>query len=69
MEKVIAKNAETDFNFAVTFCDGYKADGTYTVKAQTESEAQDKALQEICEKLYKALPELDIEVSVELLED
>lgn len=60
---------EKDYNFVVTLCDGHIAKGTYTVKAQTESEAQDKALQEICEKLYKALPELDIEVSVELLED
>lgn len=60
---------EKDFNFAVTLCDGYKADGTYTVKAASESEAQEKALTEICDKLYRALPELDIEVSVELLED
>ena len=60
---------EKDFNFAVTLCDGYKADGIYTVKAESESEAQEKALTEICDKLYRALPELDIEVSVELLED
>ena len=68
MGKVITE-AEKDFNFAVTLCDGYKADGTYTVKAASESEAQEKALTEICDKLYRALPELDIEVSVELLED
>ena len=69
MEKVITKNAQKDFNFAVTLCDGYKADGIYAVKAASESEAQEKALTEICDKLYRALPELDIEFSVELLED
>ena len=41
MEKVITKNAEKDFNFAVTLCDGYKAGGTYTVKAASKSEAQE----------------------------
>ena len=59
MEKVITKNAEKDFNFAVTLCDGYKADGTQTGKAASESEAQEKALTEICDKLYRALPELE----------
>lgn len=58
-----------EYQFDVRLCDGYKADGTYTVKAVSESEAQEKALTEICDKLYRALPELDIEVSVELLEN
>lgn len=53
MEKVITKNAGKDFNFAVTLCDGYKANGTYTVKAVSESEAQEKALTEICDKLCR----------------
>lgn len=43
--------------------------GLYSECGTTEEKAQDKALQEICEKLYKALPELGIEVSVELYED
>lgn len=29
--------------------------GIYTVKAVSESEAQEKALTEICDKLYRAL--------------
>lgn len=60
---------ERDYHFAVTLCDGYMAKGTYTVRATTESEAHEKALTEICNKLYSALPELDIEVSVSLIED
>ena len=58
-----------EFKFAVTLCDGYIVKGEYTVKATSESEAQEKALTEICDKLYRALPELDLEVSVKLLED
>jgi hypothetical protein len=58
-----------EFKFAVTLCDGYMAKGEYTVKAESDSEAQEKAMVEICDKLYKALPELDIEVSVSLIED
>ena len=64
----IYKQTSKEYKFNVRLCDGYYSDGTYTVMAQTEEEAQDKALQEICEKLYKALPELGIEVSVELYE-
>jgi hypothetical protein len=60
---------EKEYEFIVKLCDGYNADGTYTVKAFSEEEAQDKALQEICEKLYYALPELGIDVSVELAEN
>lgn len=58
-----------EFKFAVTLCDGYIAKGEYTVKAENETEAYEKALTEICNKLYSALPELDIEVSVSLIED
>lgn len=68
-KKCYAVNVAEVMTEAVTLCDGYKAGGTYTVKAASESEAQEKALTEICDKLYRALPELDIEVSVELLED
>ena len=56
-----------DFVFRVCFGDGKYAEGVYEVKAFTESEATDLALTEICEKLHKALPELDIEVSVKLI--
>ena len=55
------------YEFKVSFGEGRYAKGTYTVKAFTEAEATDLALTEICKKLYDALPELDIEVSVELI--
>lgn len=60
---------EKEYNFSVTLCDGYIAKGIYTVKAASKTEAQEKALTEICDKLYRALPELDIEISVSLIED
>ena len=56
------------YEFRVCFGEGRYAKGTYTVKAFTEAEATDLALTEICKKLYETLPELDIEVSVELIE-
>ena len=55
------------YEFRVCFGEGRYVKGTYTVKAFTESEATDLALKEICEKLYAVLPELDIEVTVELI--
>ncbi len=57
------------YNFKVCFGDGRWANGVYTVQADDEDIAEDMALSEICEKLYEALPELDIEVTVELAED
>ena len=51
--------------FNVSLCNGNFAKGDYEVQASSEEEAQEKALQEICDKLYSVLPELDIEVSVE----
>ena len=56
------------YEFRVCFGEGRYAKGTYKVKAFTESGATDLALTEICKKLYSVLPELDIEVSVELIE-
>ena len=58
-----------EYNFKVCFGEGRWANGVYTVKAENEDEATDMALSEICEKLYNALPELDIEVTVELEEE
>ena len=55
------------YEFRVCFGEGKYAKGTYTVKAFTESEATDLALKEICDKMYAVLPELDIEVTVELI--
>lgn len=54
------------YSFKVCFGEGRYADGTYSVKAESEEKAIDVALSEICQKLYSVLPELDIEVTVEL---
>ena len=52
------------YYFKVCFGEGRYADGLYEVNARSEEEATDIALQEICDKLYNALPELDIEVTI-----
>ena len=57
------------YKFRVCFGGGRYAKGTYKVEAFTESEATDLVLSEICKRLYYVLPELDIEVSVELIKD
>jgi hypothetical protein len=54
------------FNFKVCFGEGRYADGLYSVQAENEDAAYDMALKEICDKLYAALPDLDIEVQVDL---
>lgn len=61
--------SERSFYFTVSFGEGREANGYYEVEAFSEAEAQDKALEEICSKLYQALPELDIEVTVKLVEE
>lgn len=58
-----------EYCFKVCFGDGRYAGGTYDVVAENEDMATEMALSEICEKLYKALPDLDIEVTVELVEE
>lgn len=58
-----------EFAFRVCFGEGKYAKGIYKVEAFTESEAIDLALTEICKKLYSVLPELDIEVTVKLIEE
>ena len=57
------------YNFKVCFGEGRWANGVYSVQADDEDVATDMALQEICDKLYVVLPELDIEVTVELDEE
>ena len=57
------------YDFKVCFGDGRWAGGIYSVKAENEEVATCIALQEICQKLYDVLPELDIEVTVELMEE
>lgn len=60
---------EKDYFFKVSFCHGQNAIGDYMVTAENEEAATDKALREICDKLYSVLPELSIDVTVELIED
>lgn len=55
------------YGLKVSFGEGKFANGTYSVKAISEEEAIDIALSEICSKLNSVLPELDIEVSVEIV--
>lgn len=55
------------YELEVCFGGGRYANGTYSVKAITEQGAIDRALREICDKLYSVLPELDIEVSVKIV--
>lgn len=57
------------YNFNVCFGEGRWANGVYSVQAESEDMATQIALSEICKKLYEALPELDIEVTVELEEE
>jgi hypothetical protein len=57
------------YNFKVCFGEGRWADGVYSVEAENEDMATEIVLQEICQKLYAVLPELDIEVTVELDEE
>ena len=50
--------------FKVGLNGGRYCTGTISVNANNEEEAQDIALNYVCDKLAEALPELDIEVSV-----
>ena len=54
------------YEFKVCFGEGRWAQGVYAVEAEDEEMATDMALSEICQKLADVLPELDIEVTVEL---
>ena len=57
-----------DFYFKVCFGEGRYANGEYAVCAENKDEATEIALSEICNKLNAVLPDLDIEVSVELVD-
>lgn len=54
------------YAFKVRLCNGMRCKGEIRTEANSEEEAYDKALTYVCDKLAKALPELDIEVTVEL---
>ena len=55
------------YEFKVSFEDGRWSKGIYSVMATSEEEAEEIALNEIYNKFNSVLPELDIEVSVELI--
>lgn len=57
-----------EYNFYVQICGGY-ADGNIVIKAKSESEAYDEAIEYVGNKLYNAFPELDIEYNVEIDEE
>lgn len=52
--------------FKVKLCDGCYCDGNLSITEENEDLAYDAALDYLCEKLADALPELGIEISVEL---
>lgn len=56
-----------EYEFYVKICGGY-ADGSIKVKAVSDSEAYDKALDHVGRKLFGAFPELDIDYDVEIAE-
>ena len=58
-----------EYDFKVCFGEGRWANGVYSVQAEDEDMATEMALTEICQKLSDVLPELDIEVTVELEEE
>lgn len=57
-----------EYSFKVCFNDGRWCTGIITAKGKDEEEAEQNALSYVCEQLYQALPELDIEVGVELVD-
>lgn len=56
-----------EYEFKVCFNDGRWCTDTITVKGKDEEEAAENALNYVCERLNEALPELDIEVGVEIV--
>ena len=54
--------------FKVRLCDGCYCDGNISIVEENEELAYDAALDYLCEKLSDALPELGIEISVELVD-
>lgn len=67
--KAVPTEVQKEYTFKVRLCDGYLCGGVVTVKANNEDDACQQALDYICTKLNAVLPELDIEVSVELCDE
>lgn len=55
-----------NYIYKVCLCDGHYCDGYITVQADTEENAYEMAMDYVITTLAKALPELGIDVSIEL---
>lgn len=58
-----------EYKYKVNFGDGYQADGEISVFGLNEYNAQHDALRMVGEKLHSAFPDLDIEYSLELIDE
>lgn len=58
-----------EYTYKVCLCDGHYCNGNIVVNADTEDEAYDKAMGYVLVGLARALPELDIDVYIELEEN
>lgn len=58
-----------NYTYKVCLCDGHWCDGHITVQADTEEAAYDMVMDYILNTLAKALPELGINVYIELEEE
>ena len=55
-----------EYIYKVRLCEGYYCNGSINIKAETEDDAYNKAMDYLLEKLANALPELGIDVDIEL---
>ena len=59
------KEKTYQYEMKVRLCDGYYCDGSIDVEAKSEQDAIDMVLQDVCQRLNKALPDLGVDVTVE----
>lgn len=59
------KEKTYQYEMKVRFCDGYYCDGSIDVEAESEQDAIDIVLEDVCERLNKSLPDLGVDVTVE----
>lgn len=57
-----------EYIYKVCLCDGHYCNGNIVIKADTEDEAYEKAMDYVLVSLAKALPELGIDVSIDLFD-
>lgn len=55
-----------EYRYKVCLCDGYYCNGNISVKADTEEEAYNQVMDYVLNRLANALPELGIDVAIEL---